>query len=76
MSFPYPPSDDSHARLKAAGWSVGYVGVGSHRSLVWQVTGTNGENRVEGHGRTLNEAYWRACQQAEAVGMLGRARRP
>jgi hypothetical protein len=31
------------------------------------------ENQIRASGRTLAEAYWRACQQAEAVGMLRRA---
>jgi hypothetical protein len=75
-SFDLLSADECHARLTAAGWSVGYAGVGAAPDVGWLVTGTNGENRVAGRGGTLAEAYRRACQQAEAAGMLGRARRP
>ncbi len=66
----YPSSHEWHLRLKAAGWSVGYVRVLSLGGPRWLVTGTNGENAVAGRGRTLDEAYWRACQPTEAAGML------
>jgi hypothetical protein len=69
----YPSSDELHARLKAAGWSLGYAGTAGPDGPSWQVSGSNGENRIQAQGRTLAEAYWRACQQAQAVGMLRRA---
>jgi hypothetical protein len=75
-TFDLPSADECHARLTAAGWSVGHVGVGAAPDVRWLVTGTNGENRVAGRGGTLAEAYWRACRQAKAAGMLGRANRP
>jgi hypothetical protein len=34
------------------------------------VTGANGENRLYAEGATQSEAWWRACEQAAAVGML------
>jgi hypothetical protein len=34
------------------------------------VYGTNGENVLDEAGATLEEAYWRACEQAREVGML------
>jgi hypothetical protein len=64
-TFPHP--DDSFARLHAAGWSIGDVGTVAN----WLVTGTNGENVIRAEGQTQAEAWHRACQQAEAVGMLG-----
>jgi hypothetical protein len=64
----YPSPDASLARLHAAGWSVGEVACGS----TWVVSGTNGEHAVKAEGRTQAEAWWRACEQAKAVGMLGR----
>jgi hypothetical protein len=66
----YPSSDELHARLKAAGWTVGYAGTVGPDGPLWQVSGSNGENRIQASGRTLAEAYWRACLQAQAVGML------
>jgi hypothetical protein len=69
----YPPSDESHARLQAAGWTVAYAGTVCPGGPRWQVSATNGENRILAGGRTLAEAYWNACQQAEAVGMLRRS---
>ena len=71
----YPPSDESHARLKAAGWSVGHVRIGPAHAPVWQVQGTNGENQLVAYGRTLADAYHKACEQARTLGMLGRAGR-
>ncbi len=56
MAFIFPSSDESHQRLKAGGWSLGYVGYGPTHGRVWQVSGTNGENRIEAFGRTLEEA--------------------
>ena len=66
----YPSVDESLDRLRRAGWSVGDVGTAE----VWLVTGTNGENVVHALGRTQAEAWWRACEQARAVGMLAPAR--
>jgi hypothetical protein len=43
-------SDDSFARLHAAGWTVGDVAVHGHSGVVWLVTGSNGENRIEARG--------------------------
>ena len=66
--MPFPPSfGDSPARLKAAVWAVGYDRVLSPGGPGWLVTGTNCENAVEARWQTLDEAYWRVCQQAEAA---------
>jgi hypothetical protein len=64
----YPTAEESLARLHAAGWSVGEVRAG--RSFL--VTGTNGENALRAVGVTSAEAWHRACEQAEALGMLRR----
>ncbi len=71
MGLEFPSSDESHERLKNAGWSVGFVGY----DLGWQVDGTNGENRIQAYGLTLDEAYWRACEQAGAAGRLSQSAR-
>jgi len=65
-------SDTSFARLHAAGWSVGDVRVLTAAGAVWLVTGANGENVIEALAPTQTEAWHRACQQAEALGMLRR----
>jgi hypothetical protein len=70
----YPTVDESRDRLHRAGWSVGETAVGPEHALVWIISGTNGENRIEGRGRTQAEAWHRATQQAGAVGMLARPR--
>ena len=62
----YPSVDESCDRLRRAGWSFGHVGT----ATTWLVSGSNGENAISATGRTLAEAYWNACQQARAVGML------
>lgn len=60
--------EDCLQRLHRAGWSVGEARWGA-RVLV---TGVNGENLIQGEGRTSAEAWQRACEQARAVGMLRR----
>jgi hypothetical protein len=67
-----PPVEEMIARLKRAGWSIGDVGFAGDGERVWVVSGTNGENRIVAEGTTEAEAWWRACEQARAVGMLGR----
>jgi hypothetical protein len=67
----FPPSDESFARLQRAGWSVGEARLADG---TWVVTGGNGENRIDARARSQAEAWWVACEQAAAAGMLGRAR--
>jgi hypothetical protein len=63
----YPSSDESLARLRQAGWSIGELrGI----SGLWFVTGTNGENVIRAEGQSQAEAWYRATLQAEAAGML------
>ena len=66
----FPRSDESFGRLQRAGWNVGDVAVHGADDIRWLVTGTNGENRIEAKGATQAEAWWRAVQQAEAVGIV------
>jgi hypothetical protein len=70
MSTAYPPVDESLDRLHRAGWSVGDYGT----ATLWVVSGGNGENLLYAEGHTRPEAWWRACEQAAAVGMLAPAR--
>ena len=70
----YPCVDEFCDRLRRAGWSIGDTAFGPEHALVWLVTGTNGENTVVSPGRSQAEAWWRACEQARAVGMLAPAR--
>jgi hypothetical protein len=63
-------SDESFTRLKRAGWSVGDVRILTARGFSWLVTGANGENVIEARGATQAEAWHRACEQAESMGML------
>jgi CheY-like chemotaxis protein len=72
----YTKSDESFAALPRAGWSVGDVQVMTAAGLVWLVTGANGENVIEARGSTQAEAWDRACQQAESLGMLGEVEGP
>jgi hypothetical protein len=65
----FPGSDESFARLHCAGWTVGEVAAHGPGGVVWIVTGSNGENRIEARGRSQAEAWHLALQQAEAVGM-------
>ena len=72
----YATVDESFARLHRAGWSVGDVRVLTVAGPSWLVSGTNGENEVRARGATQAEAWHRACQQAEAAGMLRRRPSP
>ena len=67
--------DESFAQLHRAGLSVGDVCTLAAEGPGWLVSGTNGENAVNARGRLQAEAWHRACQQAEAAGMVGRGRR-
>ena len=51
---------------------MGDVRLLTAKGPAWLVRGTNGENQIQARGRTQAEAWHLACQQAEAVGMLGR----
>jgi hypothetical protein len=68
--FP-PPPEESLARLRRSGWSLGetafFTEVGG---VVYQVDGSNGENKILVRGATAREAWWRAIEAAAAVGML------
>jgi hypothetical protein len=66
----YRTVDEFFARLRRAGWSVGDVRVLTAAGPAWLVTGTNGENALSARGRTQGEAWWRACEQAQSLGML------
>jgi hypothetical protein len=64
-----PGDVDSCAdRLHGAGWSIGEIGCGA----AWLVSGVNGENAIRTAGPIRAAAWRRACDQASAVGMLGR----
>jgi hypothetical protein len=67
----FPSSDDSFIRLQRAGWTVGDAAVHTVDAVLWMVSGTNGENRIEARGASQAEAWWRAVEQAAAVGMAG-----
>ncbi len=66
----YPSVDESLDRLRRAGWSVGDTAFGSEHAQVWLVTGNYGENVFHARGGTQGEAWWNACVQARALGML------
>jgi hypothetical protein len=64
----YPSVDESFARLHRAGWSIGEAATES----AWIVSGTNGENAIRAEATSQAEAWHRAVEQAEAVGMARR----
>jgi hypothetical protein len=68
----HPSPDECFARLHRAGWSVGETSFFGSCGEVWLVSGSNGENLLRAEGLTQADAWWRACQQAEALGMLRR----
>jgi len=46
----YPGVDQSFARLRRSGWSVGEAAFGGGGRLVWQAEGQNGENQIRAEG--------------------------
>jgi hypothetical protein len=62
----HPTVDECLGRLYRASWSVGDYGTARR----WVVSGGNGQNLLYTEGQTRAEAWWRACEQAAAVGML------
>jgi hypothetical protein len=63
----YPTVDEAFARLHRAGWSIGDTA----GTTGWMVTGDNGANAILTRGACQAEAWHRAIEQAEAVGMAG-----
>jgi hypothetical protein len=57
--------------LHAAGWCVGDTAfVTAAGTLIWLVSGCNGENVIRTEGLTQAAAWWAACDRTRAVGML------
>lgn len=66
-------SDECFRRLKRAGWSIGDTALAREAGgRVWVVSGRNGENVVRTEGRTRDEAWRAAIEQARAAGMCKR----
>lgn len=67
----YPPAKVSIARLHRSRWSTGETAWHAPGGgTVYQVDGSNGENRIRVEGATQREAWLRAVEAAAAVGML------
>jgi hypothetical protein len=63
--------DQALKLLHGSGWCVGDTAfVTEAGSLVWLVSGRNGENVIRAEGPTQAAAWRMACDQARAVGML------
>jgi hypothetical protein len=61
--------DECHDRLHRVGWSVGETCFQTDAGVVWQVDGTNGENRLLARAPTQAAAWRQAVEQAATVGM-------
>jgi hypothetical protein len=75
-AVPFPDAEESLARLLRAGWEIDSTRFQGAEGPVWVVSGHNGENQVRVAAPTREEAWWRACEAAQAVGMLGRPSLP
>jgi hypothetical protein len=62
--------NESLDRLHRPGWSVGDIATATY----WQLDGRNGENLILAVAISQAEAWWKACEQARAMGMLARVR--
>lgn len=77
MSGSYPPTEASISRLHRSGWSAGETAwSGTSGRIVYQVDGSNGENRIIVAGSSQREAWHRAVEAAAACGMLADWPRP
>lgn len=70
----FPAAEESLVRLHEAGWNVTCTAFQGSDGAVWIVSGYNGENQVLTASANRDEAWWHACIQARAAGMLGHAR--
>ena len=58
----FPRAEESFACLHRSGWSCGEAAfTGASGRTVWQVDGSNGENRLKVHGSTPSEARLRTA---------------
>jgi hypothetical protein len=68
MSIRFNLSDDPPEvimdELRRAGWSLGDAKFGD----TWTVSGTNGENVILAHSKSIEEAWRRAAEQARSFG--------
>ena len=62
-------------QLHQAGWLISdFVARGEDGRDTWIVSGSNGENKVRVEGSDSAEAWGRAAEQAQLLGMLGKDR--
>jgi hypothetical protein len=69
----YPTAEESLHRLHRSGWSCGEATfTGSSGRTVWQVDGSNGENRITVHGASPEEGnhYQMVGAWSPAVGRV------
>jgi hypothetical protein len=66
----FPPTEESIVRLRHSGWNTGETAWHTAGGIVYQVDGSNGENRIRVEGATPREAWHRAVEAAAAVGIL------
>jgi hypothetical protein len=65
------PTEELIVRLRRSGWSTGETAWHAiSGGIVYQVDGSNGENRIRVVGAIPREAWHRAVEEAAAVGML------
>jgi hypothetical protein len=67
------PGDVSRA-LRAAGWSIGDKLIGTAKGRSWLVSGSNGKSLIRAKGKTRDEAWGIAFEQARAVGLVLKSR--
>jgi hypothetical protein len=62
-------ASDAYFIHHRAGWSIGSMAT---LQGTWIVSGANGENVIRAEGATETEAWQRAFEQADSLGMMGR----
>jgi hypothetical protein len=67
----YPSAQESIQRLIRSGWTMCQLTYeGNSGYVVWEVSGSNGENQISILGASPEEAWHRAVEAAAACGML------
>lgn len=65
-----PPIADMMRNLRRSGWTMGDYTLKKPTGRIAVVSGHNGENVIRTEAETKELAWWRACQQAQSLGML------
>ena len=65
-----PKTDKLFLILHRAGWSIGDTAFVGKDGISWLVFGTKGDHSIQANGETQEQAWKKACRQAEELGLI------